>query len=169
MSRIDLYAPVPNYPTCDHASTSAVIRTLANGAQRLEAQCDRCGRSTAISKNDPRGADAIPYRQEVVDAWSESCRRFYASRDEQARAEKEEADREWRRRYHAHLASDAWRALRRKVIEREGNLCQGCRESPGHEVHHVTYKRLGHELLTDLVLFCRACHARHHDHGEAAE
>ncbi len=64
--------------------------------------------------------------------------------------------------YVQHLQSDAWSELRLKVIQRENNLCQGCRSAPIQNVHHMTYDRLGAELLTDLVGVCRSCHERYH-------
>ncbi len=28
------------------------------------------------------------------------------------------------------------------------------------EVHHLTYQRVGHELLDDLILLCQVCHGK---------
>jgi hypothetical protein len=36
-------------------------------------------------------------------------------------------------------------------------LCVFC-QAPAEEVHHVTYKRYGHELNEDLRSLCRRCH-----------
>jgi 5-methylcytosine-specific restriction endonuclease McrA len=69
---------------------------------------------------------------------------------------------EWWARYYAHLASEKWKALRAKVIEREGGLCQGCRAARAVHVHHLTYRHLGDEPLYDLAAVCKACHAREH-------
>lgn len=67
----------------------------------------------------------------------------------------------WRVRYEEHLSSKAWQELRQQVIARQNGLCR-C-GSPGTDVHHLTYQRLGKEQLEDLELLCRACHQ--HEHG----
>lgn len=71
-------------------------------------------------------------------------------------------DSEWTRRYHAHLRSQKWQDIRDKVIERENCLCQGCREAPIEHLHHLTYARMGDELLSDLLGFCIDCHLKCH-------
>lgn len=70
----------------------------------------------------------------------------------------------WRARYHEHLASDEWAALRERVIERDGGLCVRC-GSAGSHVHHLTYERLGRESIGDLELLCVPCH--HAEHGRS--
>lgn len=83
-----------------------------------------------------------------------------SARQDLARIAKDLDDR--KRFYNEYLKSDDWRKLRRKVIERESDLCQGCRGAPIQEVHHLNYDRLGNELLTDLVGVCRSCHLKFH-------
>lgn len=72
-----------------------------------------------------------------------------------------------RKKYGRALASVRWRALRRKVLERDRYTCRLCFESgrPGNEleVHHLTYNNLGCERLEDLATLCSACHGRTHD------
>ena len=86
------------------------------------------------------------------------------------RAREEERKRKWRETYEAYLDSDGWRRLRAKVIERAGGpiegKCERCErevEEFGHfEVHHRTYRRLGHEWMSDLEALCPACHREVH-------
>ena len=61
--------------------------------------------------------------------------------------------------YAAYLRSFAWRALRDRVLERDGGRCVYCGE-PAVEVHHENYSRVGREQLDDLSAVCRACHLR---------
>ena len=51
---------------------------------------------------------------------------------------------------------------RAAVLRRCGGVCEGCGEAPAVEVHHLTYQRVGRELLFDLVGVCRACHDAAH-------
>jgi hypothetical protein len=60
--------------------------------------------------------------------------------------------------YHRYLASRAWMLLRRQVRARSHGMCERCRERPHQETHHLTYERVGDELLEDLLGVCRPCH-----------
>lgn len=60
--------------------------------------------------------------------------------------------------YQAYLASRAWALLREEVRERSGNTCEHCFMSPQQAVHHLTYERIGHEDLRDLMAICNPCH-----------
>jgi len=80
----------------------------------------------------------------------------------QWRIKQEEDDREWWRRYEAYLQTPQWQLRRRRVLERADFRCEGCRQAPATQVHHLTYKRLGHEMLFDLVAVCDACHEAIH-------
>jgi hypothetical protein len=64
--------------------------------------------------------------------------------------------------YQAYLRSPEWQRLRQLVSHREHGLCQGCGVEPGVEVHHLSYARVGQELLLDLALVCAKCHGALH-------
>lgn len=58
-----------------------------------------------------------------------------------------------------YLKTPEWARLRRLVMARADGVCERCERKAGEwNVHHLTYDRLGCELLTDLVLLCRRCH-----------
>lgn len=64
-------------------------------------------------------------------------------------------------RYAEYLASDHWRDVKRAY--RESDRPQRCKcGTAGRHLHHLTYERLGAELLTDLLLLCEDCHRRIH-------
>jgi hypothetical protein len=65
--------------------------------------------------------------------------------------------------YNFYLKSDAWKLKRRKVRDRCGGVCEGCRDHPVTQVHHLTYEHVGNELLYELVGLCDACHERAHE------
>jgi 5-methylcytosine-specific restriction endonuclease McrA len=67
--------------------------------------------------------------------------------------------------YERHLRSKPWKALRERALRRAGSRCESpqCSSSVsiGVEVHHLTYERLGHERLSDVIVLCRPCHREH--------
>jgi 5-methylcytosine-specific restriction endonuclease McrA len=75
---------------------------------------------------------------------------------------------EWRRFYEEYLKTPAWHARRNRVLLRAGHRCEGCGQQPATQVHHLTYRRLGHEMLFDLVAICRDCHHTIHPHAPDA-
>jgi hypothetical protein len=71
--------------------------------------------------------------------------------------------------YEQHLQSPEWKAMRAKVMERAGGVCEGCRERSAVHVHHLTYAHAGKELAFELVALCDGCHAKAHDLKADAE
>lgn len=71
-------------------------------------------------------------------------------------------DKEW---YSAYLKTAHWHELRRRVFERDGYRCTRCPNKTRLEAHHLTYERLGRELLTDLTTLCFDCHRQIHKEG----
>ena len=66
-------------------------------------------------------------------------------------------------KYQEYLKSGEWKHLRDKKIKQVNYTCDGCGEQyRALEVHHLTYERIGEELLTDLVAFCPICHKKAH-------
>lgn len=64
--------------------------------------------------------------------------------------------------YHRYLRSKAWRKTRQRY--RESGLPQECAVcgDPRYELHHLTYRRLGRERLSDLQPLCRLHHCGVH-------
>ena len=65
--------------------------------------------------------------------------------------------------YQNYLKSDHWqdfKTLVRKV--HNGNHCGICGSSYGLDIHHLNYKRLGKERLSDVIVLCRNCHEKLH-------
>lgn len=63
--------------------------------------------------------------------------------------------------YLKYLRSDHWRTFRLGVLEFWDWKCCLCK-SKAVDVHHNTYARIGHELLSDCVALCQKCHRRVH-------
>jgi len=62
-----------------------------------------------------------------------------------------------------YIKSDAWKAIRKKALERDNYTCQDCGIHDAKEVHHLTYDNFGKEPLEDLVSLCRPCHGNRHE------
>jgi hypothetical protein len=62
-----------------------------------------------------------------------------------------------------YLKSDHWKAVRGRALLRAGGYCAGCRRQMRHlEVHHLTYRNLGQEKESDLMVLCHRCHEKEH-------
>jgi len=157
---------------CPHTSLTAPrSRTIANGRTQYRRQCLACGRpvgevvakATALAET---GGCPFPFDE----AFHDERQRVAAKRAEaeaEARLREREAEEEaWWRWYNRYLQTDAWQKLRRKVLKRADGVCEGCAERPAQQVHHLTYKNAGNELLFQLVALCDGCHdIAHADKG----
>jgi len=65
--------------------------------------------------------------------------------------------------YSEYLNSDQWKRKRKLVMERSNGVCEGCGVYKANQVHHLSYRRLGNEMLFDLVALCRSCHMAIHN------
>jgi 5-methylcytosine-specific restriction endonuclease McrA len=72
----------------------------------------------------------------------------------------------WWAWYRTYLRSEAWAALRAKVLARAQGRCEGCAAAKASDVHHLTYAHAGAEFLFELVALCRPCHVRWHKWGK---
>lgn len=65
--------------------------------------------------------------------------------------------------YDAYMNSEEWRQLKIQIIKERGRRCERCGALPPIiYLHHLTYKRFGHEWRQDLILVCFECHAKEH-------
>jgi hypothetical protein len=60
--------------------------------------------------------------------------------------------------YQQYLQSQRWRTLGKAVRMRANGRCEICRRSAVEEVAHLTYERIFHEHIEDLLGVCRKCH-----------
>ena len=67
--------------------------------------------------------------------------------------------------YVVYLHSPLWRARRWLWILHAGGRCEDCRRRRYPlTIHHLTYKRLGHERRGDIAVLCWPCHEARHPH-----
>lgn len=72
---------------------------------------------------------------------------------------------DYKKWYHdIYLNSPHWGKLKKVALQRADYKCQMCSgKNIKLNVHHNTYKNLGHEYITDLVVLCERCHSKFHD------
>lgn len=63
--------------------------------------------------------------------------------------------------YSDYLRSPQWQARRQLRLEMDKASCQDCGLA-ATDVHHLTYKNVGHESPADLISLCHSCHLRRH-------
>ena len=156
---------------CEHPRTAHRRRILSNGSKSFCVQCLDCG-SQVGGALSPR--NLAPSVLAALTDWDDGLgKHYWAERQmrwrEQLDAQREAESEEWRARYNAHLQSPKWHSLRRRVFKRADGICEGCGLRAAIQVHHLTYARLGDEMLFDLAAICLDCHARLHPHHAGGE
>jgi 5-methylcytosine-specific restriction endonuclease McrA len=65
--------------------------------------------------------------------------------------------------YKEYLQSKYWKTRSKKEKTWAKHICQLCKKNFKYlDVHHLSYKNLGHERKKDLLVVCRNCHAKLH-------
>lgn len=65
--------------------------------------------------------------------------------------------------YKEYIKSDAWQEKCNQRLKIAGHRCEMCgrleKNSKGLQIHHISYKNLGHEdVANDLICLCGRCH-----------
>jgi hypothetical protein len=60
--------------------------------------------------------------------------------------------------YQTYLHSEHWINKRKEFYKVNQAICSKCQSTKNLNLHHLTYARLGKELLTDLICLCETCH-----------
>jgi len=149
---------------CEHPQREIRCRPDSMGRRRYVMQCVTCGyggdrwgvgQPEQYSREDAvmRCGGEPPMFDEGLLARTKA--------DWSARS-KVQAD-EMRKAYGSYIASDQWKEKRAAVIERANGRCEKCKKVEAEQVHHMTYERLGDEMLVDLIALCGPCHMAMHD------
>ena len=65
--------------------------------------------------------------------------------------------------YREYLNHPRFKAVRRKVFQRAGGICEHCKERPATEPHHLRYPPWGQfDTPDNLIAVCHACHCKLH-------
>jgi hypothetical protein len=168
MSTIDyraIYDQVEQEFACSHERTEYRRKVASNGTVALREQCIDCGRLVRVVPKAEVGSlreyiDQLPeFDDDLASAW---WKQKHQAVQERVALAQEQEHAEWRSWYDDYLASTDWQRRRALVLARAGHLCEGCRSAQAEQVHHLTYERVGHEMLFDLVAVCRRCHRALH-------
>lgn len=154
---------------CRHQGLSRRVRKETAAGIRVYLECRECGITfgQAIALRSIPNPNSLPLHDPAKAEAMQSYRKEHADNVAQARqsvwqAEEEKIDDEWWALYDEYLGSPAWASIRSRVVDRAHGRCEGCRNAGIDHVHHLTYDRVGWELLYDLVALCRDCHDRAH-------
>lgn len=152
---------VVEFPRCGHERTEVRKRVQQNGLFAVR-QCLLCGSNCGAVKKTAVGSvtGLPPWDEQLARDWQEQARSAWQAARDGAQAERDAAWRGW---YEGYLRSPAWAAKRAAVMTRAGRRCEGCLARPATQVHHLTYARVGREMLFDLVAVCDACHDQIHE------
>lgn len=66
-------------------------------------------------------------------------------------------------KYELYLQSDEFNEIRQAVFNRDHHKCVVCGSTEDIVPHHLTYRNLYNEKLSDLVTLCNKCHAIYHN------
>lgn len=61
--------------------------------------------------------------------------------------------------YKLYMRSKEWLQLRQERMEQDNFKCTRCGCSDDLRVHHLNYKRIYKERLSDLITLCKKCHS----------
>jgi hypothetical protein len=153
---------------CQNHDSRLVRKRNSSGHWMYTYQCLICGQiDRTKTGHGPWVPKPAAVDLEAVPLWSDAITEaaMQAAKFAAASAQAEQ-DQEWWDRYREHIDSEKWQALRHKALRRDNWLCQGCLEAAAEHVHHMTYERLGNELLCDLVSLCTDCHQICHPHRD---
>lgn len=147
-------------PECPHSDSEVRQKHQKNGTVPAR-QCRTCGAHLGVvPKSQVPDVGALPeYDETARQRW---CEKRAAEAQARFDAQRAARDAEWWAWYDAYLASPEWQAKRAKVLTRDGFRCRGCETRRATQVHHLTYARVGRELLFDLVSVCDECHDAAH-------
>lgn len=151
------YADIEARYACAHQHRELRVRTIADGRQTLVNQCVRCGNTSlpiarATARSLSKKTPIPPHNDNLEPQWrAQKSAEYQKVFEKLAPALAAE--------YESYLRSDVWRERRSAVLTRASNLCELCEKARAANVHHLTYVRLGNELLSDLLAVCESCHA----------
>ena len=171
----ELQPPISNPETCVHHYIPTKY-TKAHGVEVVRPQCIFCGGTAQeVSKKDYDLAELPEFSEDFRRrGWDLAQAERSGQADIQRAIVQQRADsenRRWWDDYNLYLASMEWRMLRRRILERDKDCCQGCLKTQGVEVHHLSYEMYnatGHSMAFECVTLCRECHERIHPHMKEA-
>lgn len=164
------YWEIEAYDDCCKAPQMEPVRfTDGGGKVHVRKQCQSCGTLSGASlpgysteqKNALPCVDADK-RAMAMNKW-DFVRQFVDRCRQLLDQKKQDKDTLWWRQYETYLNSEKWKDKRRRVLDRDGHLCQACLKRPATQAHHKSYEFVGQEPLFDLISVCKPCHDKLHE------
>lgn len=153
------FAEAERIRDCKHEGQAVLTRRQnANGVWVAVKQCRVCGSNCGGVKKGPNFWGLPLWDDARAGQRQQAYEVVWRHQREQYDRDREEESADFWRRHAAALASEHWRRLRDKVARRCGGVCEGCGDRPARHLHHLTYERLGSELLLDVAYVCVQCH-----------
>jgi 5-methylcytosine-specific restriction endonuclease McrA len=146
---------------CIHERPVFAIWRQSNGVDQVVSVCSECGFKLGNAQPHAEHPHRATYPR--VNRHPDPCPCHPATGLRAQNRQVNSAD------YAEYLQSDRWKAKRAYYLNRALGRCQLCNKAGGPNgrglhVHHRTYDRVGAELDADVIVLCRECHERHHDH-----
>src|SRR4051812_17307832 len=108
-------------------------------------KCGDCIKVHRKSELTPGQMYGLPeWDRDIPKEWSQRRNQRY----QELRAEAEAAEKQdWDSWYASYLLTPEWQRRRKLVMQRSKGMCEGCLTRPAVQVHHLTYDRVGKEML----------------------
>lgn len=158
------YAKIERQFTCTHEHRELRKRTIRDGSTTYVRQCAVCGNTSSPVKAEQALREAARSAIPAYDDTLEEQRR--EAKEKEYKKVQESFAKMRTDEYQKYLVSPQWLAIRRKVFARAAGLCEGCRECPPTQIHHLSYDHIGEEFLWELAAVCDNCHDRVHKQTE---
>lgn len=165
---------VPWFVDCQHTQANPTRFVQSNGVTVVVLQCEQCGANLGQRKKSNYDLASLPEfdvekRENVGDLRSKYHRDQWQAKQDEYERERRQKIGEWWDAYNHYLCSQQWQQLRRRVIARDGFLCQNCFRKvtvDNANVHHISYegyKNTGQTFAFECVTLCRSCHDAYHE------
>lgn len=170
IATIDVWKTIQDEFTCTHECSRLTKFVKSNGAVCIREQCSQCGENVKEIPKKGHDVDQLPdWDKELRERWfnAQSERRAELSEQKQAAIAEEmkEKDEQWWRQYNEYLRTQHWHDIRKKVLDRDGGVCQACLRNKATTAHHLSYNLynlLGRSAAFELVAICHTCHKTIH-------
>ena len=148
-----------SFAFCHHHESESRVKLDSQGNPRIVLQCIACGKRMSKDISTENFSEA---QLDSMPKWDmELQKRFYALAGiawyEQKKSKEGVAQPESSEDY---LLSEKWKNISVRVMERAKMTCEGCGLKPATQIHHLTYRRFGDEMLFDLVAVCEECRGK---------
>ncbi len=151
-------------PKCDHVRKEARKVIQSNGVVVGRWQCLTCGSNEGVILKSQMDPNPLPlFDKSISERWWEKYRAHQQKKHEAFEAAFAAQAARWWAWYDSYLRSPQWHHIRAKVLARDKGICCGCGVNRAVQVHHLHYRRVGREMLFDLVSICLVCHEQIHE------